>query len=88
MQSPLRYAAIALLSCASVALSVHADEATRVGTCADARSQMEYFCDPNNSRKDSMVAIGTACNNAKNNVKEACEGIVQPDQKYEFEKKE
>ena len=59
----------------------------RVGTCQDARSQMEYFCNPGNAAKDSMVAIGTACTNAKNNVKEACEGIVQPDRKYEFDDK-
>ena len=32
-------------------------------------------------------AIGTACTNAKNNVKEACEGIVEPDKKYEFDDK-
>jgi hypothetical protein len=34
-----------------------------------------------------MVAIGTACNNAKNNVKEACEGIVEADKTYEFNDK-
>ena len=60
---------------------------TRVGTCNDAKSQMEYFCNPDNAANDSMVAIGTACTNAKNNVKEACEGIVEPDKKYEFDDK-
>ena len=60
---------------------------TRVGTCNDARSQMEYFCNPDNAASDSMVAIGTACNNAKNNVKEACEGIVEADKTYEFDDK-
>ena len=60
---------------------------TRVGTCDDAKSQMEYFCNPDNAASDSMVAIGTACTNAKNNVKEACEGIVEPDKKYEFDDK-
>ena len=60
---------------------------TRVGTCNDAKSQMEYFCNPANAASDSMVAIGTACTNAKNNVKEACEGIVEPDKKYEFDDK-
>lgn len=60
------------------------DEAkTRVGTCEDARSQQEYFCDMKNAENDSMVALGTACRNAKINVKEACEGIVIPDAKYE-----
>lgn len=60
---------------------------TRVGTCNDAKSQMEYFCNPDNAARDSMVAIGTACNNAKNNVKEACEGIVEADKTYEFNDK-
>ncbi len=60
---------------------------TRVGTCDDAKSQMEYFCNPDNAATDSMVAIGTACTNAKNNVKEACEGVVEPDKKYEFDDK-
>ncbi len=69
----------------SVSTAVGADETTRVGTCKDARSQMEYFCDPDNARNDSMVAIGTACNNAKNNVKEACEGVVMPDAEYKFD---
>ena len=72
------------------ALSSGADEdskKTRVGTCHDAKSQMEYFCNPDNAANDSMVAIGTACTNAKNNVKEACEGIVEPDKTYEFEDK-
>ena len=60
---------------------------TRVGTCNDARSQMEYFCNPDNAASDSMVALGTACNNARNNVKEACEGIVEADKTYEFDDK-
>lgn len=62
-----------------------ADKATRVGTCADAKKQMDYFCNPNPN--DTMVAIGTACTNAKANVKEACEGVVEPDKKYEFNDK-
>jgi hypothetical protein len=28
------------------------------------------------------VALGTACRNAKINVKEACEGVVLPDPAY------
>lgn len=55
---------------------------TRAGTCADAKSQMEYFCDEKNAASDSMVAIGTACTNAKNNVKAACEGIKEEDKTY------
>ena len=57
----------------------------RAGNCKDAKSQMEYFCDEKNAASDSMVAIGTACNNAKNNVKAACEGIDAPDPEYKFE---
>jgi len=70
------------------ALSLAAEEkAPRVGPCEDAKSQMEYFCNPANAASDSMVAIGTACNNAKNNVKEACEGVVEPDKAYTFDEK-
>jgi hypothetical protein len=65
----------------------HKDKAylERAGNCNDAKSQMEYFCDQSNAAQDSMVAIGTACNNAKNNVKAACEGIDTPDAEYKFE---
>jgi len=55
---------------------------TRVGTCADAKKQQAYFCDKSNSASDSMVAIGTACRNAKLNVKEACDGVVDKDEAY------
>ena len=61
-----------------------ADDKTRVGTCEDAKSQMEYFCDPDRGKNDTMVQMGTACNNAKSNVKEACEGIVEQDKEYKF----
>jgi len=57
----------------------------RAGNCSDAKKQMEYFCDESNASSDSMVAIGTACTNAKNNVKAACEGIDQPDAEYKFD---
>ena len=87
-------AALALaLSAASVAFAQSDDkqegsaseqEASRVGTCEDARSQMAYFCDEKNSASDTMVTMGTACTNAKNNVKEACEGVVQADKEYKF----
>lgn len=59
----------------------------RAGNCKDAKSQREYFCDEKNAASDSMVAIGTACNNAKNNVKAACEGIDTPDPEYKFDDK-
>jgi len=74
--------------CLAHGVAIGADSArTRVGTCDDAKNQMEYFCNPDNAASDSMVAIGTACNNAKNNVKEACEGIVEADKTYEFSDK-
>ena len=65
----------------------HKDKANleRAGNCSDARKQREYFCDQSNAAQDSMVAIGTACNNAKNNVKAACEGIDTPDAEYKFD---
>ncbi|MGH8631100.1 MAG: hypothetical protein ACREU7_10085 [Burkholderiales bacterium] len=85
----MRLGAMLALSVFVTSLSLAADDSkkTRVGTCADAKSQMEYFCNPDNAASDSMVAIGTACTNAKNNVKEACEGIVEPDKAYKFEDK-
>jgi len=61
----------------------HGDKAQleRAGNCRDANSQMEYFCDESNAANDSM----TACNNAKNNVKAACEGVATPDAEYKFD---
>ena len=66
----------------------HKDKAhmERAGNCSDAKKQREYFCDESNAAKDSMVLIGTACTNAKNNVKAACEGIATPDAEYKFDK--
>ena len=58
------------------------DKKSRVGTCQDAKKQQDYFCDMKNAATDSMVALGTACRNAKVNVKEACEGVVLPDPEY------
>ncbi len=58
----------------------------RAGNCNDAKSQMEYFCDDKNSATDTMVAIGTACANAKKNVASACEGKVEEDKAYKFDK--
>ena len=63
------------------------DAKTRVGTCEDAKKQMEYFCNEKNAKNDSMVQMGTACPNARNNVKEACEGKVGKDHEYKFDKK-
>jgi hypothetical protein len=86
----VRFALSAALCAALLASSASfaADDKSRLeraGNCKDAKSQMEYFCDEKNAASDSMVAIGTACNNAKNNVKAACEGIDTPDPEYKFE---
>lgn len=59
----------------------HETKKTRVGTCEDAKKQQDYFCDQKPAN-DSMVALGTACRNAKINVREACEGIVEKDEVY------
>lgn len=63
-----------------------ADKQTRVGTCTDARSQMEYFCEEKDANSNDMMIGFNACNNAKKNVKEACEGIVEADVEYKFKK--
>ena len=60
----------------------HGEKKTRVGTCEDAKKQQAYFCDMSNAGSDSMVALGTACRNAKINVKEACDGVVEKDETY------
>ena len=78
----------AIVTVPGVALADHHSEKERLeraGNCSDAKKQMAYFCDESNAGSDSMVAIGTACTNAKNNVKAACEGIETPDAEYTFE---
>ena len=72
-----------LLSVGGVAVADHhGEKKTRVGTCADAKKQQDYFCDMKNAANDSMVALGTACRNAKLNVREACDGVVDKDETY------
>ena len=56
----------------------------RAGKCEDAKSQMDYFCSKDNAGGDTLVSLGTACNNAKDNVAAACDGKAKADQKYEF----
>lgn len=58
------------------------DKDERAGNCDDARKQMDYFCNSANSANDTMVAVGTACTNAKKNVEAACEGKVEADKAY------
>ncbi len=88
----MKVSVLAVLAAVILAPSVasadhHGDKARmeRAGNCNDAKKQMEYFCDESNAGSDSMVAIGTACNNAKNNVKAACEGVDSPDAEYKFD---
>ena len=75
-------AALLLMTGLSAYADHHGEKKTRVGTCEDAKNQQDYFCDQKNAASDSMVALGTACRNAKINVKEACEGVVEPDPEY------
>ncbi|MFO1321192.1 MAG: hypothetical protein U1F52_16395 [Burkholderiales bacterium] len=85
MQHPLtRIALSTLLALPLCAAAQNKDE--RAGNCADAKKQMDYFCNEQNSANDSMVAIGTACTNAKKNVAAACEGKVEEDKVYKFDK--
>jgi hypothetical protein len=73
---------MAFLAAFPFASALAADKDTRAGNCDDAKKQMDYFCKENAS--DTMVAIGTACTNAKKNVAAACEGKTEADKKYEF----
>lgn len=65
------------------ALAQQKDE--RAGNCDQARSQMEYFCGGSGDSNDMMMQF-TACDNAKKNVSAACEGKVEADKAYKFEK--
>lgn len=55
----------------------------RAGNCEQAKSQQEFFCGNTN---DMMASLGTACENAKKNVAAACEGKVEADKAYKFDK--
>jgi len=70
-------AALLLMSGTVAFADHHGEKKTRVGTCADAKKQQDYFCDMKNAATDSMVALGTACRNAKINIKEACEALLK-----------
>lgn len=76
--------ALSLSLCGGAVWAAEKDE--RAGTCEDAKSQMSYFCDEKNSGNDTMVAIGTACENAKKNMAAACEGKTEADKAYKFDK--
>lgn len=76
-----------VLACAAASSLAEDKKDERAGNCADAKQQMAYFCDENNTANDMMLALGTACNNAKKNVAAACEGKAEADQVYQFDDK-
>ena len=78
------------LACLAMSLSATSAFAAdkkdeRAGKCNDAKSQMDYFCSKENAGGDTLVSLGTACNNAKDNVAAACDGKAKADLKYEFD---
>ncbi len=60
-----------------------AEKDTRAGSCADAKSQYEYFCKGDSN--DIMMQVPIACNNAKKNMAAACDGKTEADQPYKFD---
>lgn len=77
----------AVFACATAPSLAEDKKDERAGNCAEARQQMAYFCDESNTANDTMLALGTACNNAKKNVAAACEGKAEADQVYQFDDK-
>ena len=77
--------AIALGVATSAVIAAEVD--TRAGTCADAKSQHEYYCEGKNDPNDIFTQANIACNNAKRNMAAACEGKSETDAEYKFEKK-
>lgn len=67
--------------------SLAAEIDTRGGTCEDAKKQHEYYCEGKNDPNDIFTQANIACNNAKRNMAAACEGKVEADAEYKFEKK-
>jgi len=73
------------LGVASLAVTA-AEKDTRGGTCNDAKQQFDYYCTGKGDPNDIFTQANIACNNAKRNMAAACEGVVEPDSKYEFTK--
>ena len=71
------------LSMASLA-AIGAEKDTRGGTCDDAKKQHEYYCEGKNDPNDIFTQANIACNNAKRNMAAACDGVVEPDNQYQF----
>ncbi len=68
-------------------VGVAEEKDTRGGTCEDAKSQHEYYCEGKNDPNDIFTQANIACNNAKRNMAAACEGKLEPDAEYKFEDK-
>lgn len=80
------FAVCAFFTCFAVAaFAADSDKAQRerAGNCEQAKSQQEFFCGKSD---DMMASLGTACENAKKNVAAACEGKVEADKAYKFDK--
>ena len=71
----------------TVTAGLAAETDTRAGTCEDAKKQHEYYCEGKNDPNDIFTQANIACNNAKRNMAAACEGKVEADAEYKFDKK-
>jgi len=77
----------ALLLGVVATVSAAEEKDTRGGTCEDAKKQHEYYCEGKGDPNDIFTQANIACNNAKRNMAAACEGKVERDSEYKFEKK-
>jgi hypothetical protein len=86
MEDTMRHAFIVVAAAALISAvpAMAQEKDTRAGSCEDAKSQVEYFCNGKGNPNDIMVQAPIACNNAKKNMAAACEGKVEADKKYEF----
>lgn len=76
---------LALTLAAGTLPAIAAEADTRGGTCADAKSQYEYFCEKKGYSEDIMLNAPIACNNAKRNMAAACDGKAEADKPYAFD---
>lgn len=77
-------AGVSLAIAASAGMAQQKDE--RAGTCNDAKQQWDYYCNGKGDPNDIFTQANIACNNAKRNMAAACEGKVEADASYEFNK--
>lgn len=80
---------VCVVTAGQFAVSALAQEKdTRAGNCEQTKSQYEYFCtkkgDP--AKDDIMTSANIACGNAKRNMAAACEGQIEKDLTYTFDK--